>query len=322
MIIFSQEIKTAEASGRIWPTVRIFRKIDNSKPEILAEVGKIGEPPASFALNPDKKFLLINLEKKLQILDLESKEIRGLFVPKRKIRDIVYSPDGKQIFIWDQEMYDSLFYLHLFTINTGKDEIIKEGSSGASYYYPIKWRDDGKIILEKAIGEFSELYYLDLLTKQIIKTDHTSSPFTVFRRTGRAMNAEKSWISDICNRFSGDAPNSYEIIEPVSNKIFETIGIKDEAVDVLAFSPDNKEILVSTYKPWTKEEDCQKEPIRNHYKDEISSGRLIKIDNPLEVLAKWKIDYVDAKVNTEPPNWNFILRVGGKPIMKVIPGYM
>jgi DNA-binding beta-propeller fold protein YncE len=324
IVIFSQEIKTAvEADGRSWPTVRIFQKIGNSKPEILAEVGKIGEYPRSYALSPDKKFLLINLEKKLQILDLESKELKDLFVPKQEITDILYSPDGKQIFIWDQGLENESFYVHIFTISTGKDEIIKEGVIENFYYslnhYPLKWREDGKILIGSP-GEFNVIIagYVDLTTSQIVETpeNYAIYPWTVFSKTGKLMNVHEGWISNICETFNGEVPNKYNIVDTVSGRVFGTIEMRDQAVEIIAFSPDDKEILISTYKPWTKEEDCQKEPIRNYYKAEISSGRLTKIDNPLEVLAKWNVDCVDAKVNKEPPNRNFILYVGGKPIIE------
>src|SRR3989344_2602074 len=118
--------------SRLWPTEKILRKVGGATPETLAEVGKVGEYPNNYKLNPDKKFLLINLGSKLQILDLTTKELKDLFIPKGVVGSMSYSPDGTQLFIWDDKYLpqdgNNRYYIHRFTISSRKDEILKQGT--------------------------------------------------------------------------------------------------------------------------------------------------------------------------------------------------
>ncbi|MBI3261072.1 hypothetical protein HYZ64_01725 [Candidatus Berkelbacteria bacterium] len=298
VVIYTQQVKTTDSSSRSWPTVKILRKNGNAKPEILAEVGKVGEYPDKYQLSPDKKFLLINLESKLQILNLSTKELKDLFIPKRQILSTSYSPDGKLLFIWDQKYAptdgDKSYYVHLFTISDQKDQILKQGTSDSSFFGTI-WRADNKIVLNEPLGDFSRPSYFDLSSTQITKTpgDFASG---LLSQSGNVMAVVKDEISDVCNYFSGSTASVYNIIDPVSGKILGTIDGSGNGVAMIAFSPDDNEALYVAQKPRTNQDDCNKKAESSYYKVQIVTGQSTKLANLYDILKSWNENYIGATV--------------------------
>lgn len=298
VVIYTERIKTTDDNSRSWPTVKIMRKVGDAEPEVLAEIGKVGEYPNSFQLSPDKKFLLVNLESKLQILNLETKELRDLFTPKRQVLSVSYSPDAKQLFIWDQKYAsrdeDRSYYVHLLTLENQQDQIVKQGNSVRPFFGSV-WRNDDKVLLSEAHGEFSRPWYYNLTNNQLSETPGSFASGLV-SESGKVMAVVKDRTDDICNDFSGDAPSVYNVIDPVSGDILGTIGSSGNRVSVLAFSPDDNEALYVTEKPWTNQDDCNKDPEKNYFKAQISSGQATKLSNVADVLESWNVNYVGATV--------------------------
>ena len=311
VVIYTQQAKTTDNGSRLWPTVRILRKVGNAEPEILAEVGNVGEYPNNFQLSPDNKFLLVNLESKLQILNLATKELKDLFIPKRQVLSVSYSPDAKQLFIWDQKYAptdgNNNYYVHLFTLTDQKDQIIKQGTNASPFFGSV-WRNDNKVILSEAHGEFSTPWYFDLSNNQIAKTPGNFASGLI-SEDGKAMAVVKDSVGDVCNDFSGSAFSVYNIIDPVSGNILGTIGGSGNRVSVLAFSSDDKEVVYQAEKPWTNRDDCNKAPEKNYYKVQISSGQVTKLSNIADVLKSWNVNYVGAttKYDYNKSTWSILI---------------
>lgn len=317
VVIYTQQIKTTDNGSRTWPTVRILQKVGDVAPKILAEVGKVGEYPIGYQLSPDNKFLLVNLESKLQILNLATKELKDLFIPKRQVLSVSYSPDAKQLFIWDQKYaptdgYNS-YYVHLFILANQKDQILKQGTNATPFFGSV-WRSDNKVVLSEAHGEFSTPWYFDLANNQISKTPGSFASGLV-SQSGKTMAVVKDSVGDVCNDFSVSAFSVYNIIDPVSGGILGTIGGSGNRVSVLAFSSDDKEALYVAEKPWTNRDDCNKNAEKNYYKVEISSGRAAKLSNVSDVLKSWDVDYVGVTADYDYNKSTWSISVSGQPII-------
>jgi hypothetical protein len=317
VVIYTERIKTTDYSSRSWPTVRIMRKVGDAEPEILAEVGKVGEYPNNFQLSPDNKFLLVNLESKLQILNLATKELKDLFIPKRQVLSVSYSPDAKQLFIWDQKYAprdgDRSYYVHLLTLENQQDQIVKQGDSVRPFFGSV-WRDDNKVLLHEAYGAFLKPWYYDLINNQLSETPGSFAAGLV-SKSGKVMAVEKDSVGDVCNDFGGSASSVYNIIDPVSGNILGAIGGSGNRVSVLAFSPDDKEAIYQAEKPWTKRDDCNKTPERNYYKVQISSGQATILSNVADVLKSWNVNYVSATAEYDYNKSTWSILINNQPII-------
>ncbi len=310
VIIYTERIKETMTESRLWPTEKILRKVGGAQPEILAEVGKVGEYPNNYNLSPDKKFLLINLESKLQILDLTTKELKDLFTPKRQVLSASYSPDSTQLFIWDQEWApqdgNNSYYIHRFTISSRKDEILKQGMNGTLFFSGV-WRDDGKVLLNEPRGDSLRPYYFEFASNQIVRTpgNYTAG---LSSEKGTSMAIEQDWTGDLCNKYSGGATSAYRIIDPVSGETLGTFGMPNNRVKILAFSPNDSEIFYQTERPWTSEEDCNKIAEKSYFKAQIGTNQTVPVSNPGELLSNWSGNHVGAVLNYAHPNiWSILI---------------
>lgn len=292
-LIYSEEIREERTDNRYWPVVRIMRKIGESDPELLAEVGKVGEYASSYVLSPDKKYLLINLESKLQILDLTTKELKDLFIPKRQVMSISYSPDSKHLFIWDQKYVPddgiNSYYVHLFTISNGKSRIIKQGNL-ESYYGGTVWRNDGKVVLSEFLGEVSYRWYYDLLTNKMVKSGENYH-FGFISGGGKTMSVVGGWVDDACNGFSGSSTGIFDIIEPISGNFLRSVDGLGKIITPVSFSPDEKEFLYAAEETGVVQSDCLVEQNKDYFIFNIANGGSQKVLEPLKLMKKWGTNY-------------------------------
>ncbi|MCB9802984.1 hypothetical protein H6761_03135 [Candidatus Nomurabacteria bacterium] len=309
VLIYIQEIVKTGSDSRAWPTVQIIGKVGDSDPELLAEVGKEDEYPVGYKLSPDNKSLLINLESKLQILNLVTKELKDLFVPKQQVASISYSPDGKQLFIWDQKygQQNGEYYAHIFDIITHKDQILKQGNIEGSFF-SVAWRDDGNVTMYKAMGDFARSYYFNLATNELRETPNSYTTGVV-STSGKLMSTIKKHIPDICNDMSGSAPSLYNIIDPVSGNVLGMVGKANYSVDIIAFSSDDKEVFYRAGKPWTNREDCDKNIENKYFTTLINTGESNVVINPSEIISSWAGNYIGAssKYNYKENTWSILI---------------
>lgn len=297
VIIYSEEIKTTEDNSRSWPTVHIYRKIGSQQPEMLAEVGKVGEFPNDYSLSSDEKNLLINLESKLQILNLKTKELSDLFVPRKSILGFTFSPDDKKLFIWDQKYasHDKDYFVHILDLETKSSKIISQGKNSLNPLFPGVWRDDNKVTLAEAFGEFSIQHYFDLSNNKISKAPKILQAGPLSRDGKIMISSNGSLVEDVCNGFSGSGPSSYDVIDPINGKIFGKVGVEGMIVGIFNISPNNDAVILAAHKPWVNAEDCEKEIVDYFYLANISTGRTEKILNLSEILNSWGVEHVGAK---------------------------
>jgi hypothetical protein len=313
VLIYTQEIESAE-NEYLRPTVNIMRKMGDAKPEKLAEIEGSGYPEVG--LSPDKKDLLINLGSKLQVLNLKTKELSDLFIPKLRVVSASYSSDGKQLFIWDQDLTDFLevdkYFVHRFTLSNRKDEVINQGST--NLFAGRVWRDDGKVVLMRPLGSAAHLYFYDLANNSISRT--VGDPgFGDVSTSGKRMAVAKNTIGDVCNGYGGDAVNAYDIIDPVSGEIVGSIGVADNHVDVVAFSPDDREVLYYSEKLWENSSDCGKNAQKSYFKKDISTNTISSVADPMQILSAWNSGGFLSTQEKDPDSSMWTLKFNNQAIL-------
>lgn len=292
IVLYHKEVNsiTPDENSRRWSVVQIIREVNDGPPEVLAEVGKVGEYPRDFVLSPDKTKLLIGLESKLQILDLDSKELKDLFTPKKEVGSFIYSPNGDKLLIWDKEYAsrDNQYYIHEFNIDTKEDNILKSGSTESTYGLN-NWRDDNKVIMSLLMGEWAQTWYFDMTTKAITQTPGNLG-VGILSNDGTKLVTENKWIPDICNEKGGGGASLYKMIDPISGKtILNNIGKSDKHTAIVTFSQDDKELLYFTTNPVANKSDCNKEQTKTFYKINIESGDSETVTDYLELLKSWDV---------------------------------
>src|SRR3989344_7358108 len=126
----------ADARARRWPTYSIWIKKGTATPEQLAVVGKEGEYPSRFVLSPDHRYIAIDLEKKLQLLNIGTKELRTVFTTENGTAGIAFSLDGSELWVAEGSSLINAqnegFAIYSIDVTTGKNT--------------LEARDDGKDI--------------------------------------------------------------------------------------------------------------------------------------------------------------------------------
>lgn len=298
-VIYSKQISQQEANGRYWPTESILRKVNDQTPELLATVGKVGEYPIDFVLTPDKKFLLINLESKLQILDLANKELKDLIIAKEQILALAFSPDKTQLFIWDQKFYGlKQYYVRIYDLNTKTEKTAVPGQYEGEFrgvFNRATWRDDNKILLAESWGEYAKAWYYDLNLNKLVLTPGELQ-YGFVSNDAKLMAIPNSSVNDICDERSGSTVSTYRIVEPITGQEYAKVGDSTKASFVLAFSPDNKQILYSTAltvktgKDGLYSKDCEKEQPVSYFIYDIATASFKPTNNYQDIMAKWKQD--------------------------------
>ncbi len=290
-LIYREEISLVMTQSRAWPTVRLTRQVIGGPAETLATVGKQGEYPNGFVLSTDRKFVYINLESKLMKLDLATKRLTQVLVPKKQISSFVLSPDGTKAFVWDQ-IYasdDQQHYVHIVDLQNLQDKIIYQGDkiNTRGFFFAQKWRTDNKVILLEGLGEFGVTWYYDLNTNAYTLTPDGPT-FGVLSGSGQSMAVTKLSIGDICNDFSGDAISTYDILDPVSGNILnKNVGQKNKITGIVTFSPDDKQVLYAVNEPVKEKADCDKPVTKTYHLHDLVTGRMSQVSNTLELLKQW-----------------------------------
>lgn len=291
VLIYAEEIaQTSDSTtNRSYPTVKVMKKVGASNPEELARVGKVGEYPAAFILSPDHKTLYINLESKIQTLDLSSKKLSDFFTPRKQVyNNFVFSPDGTRMFIWDQiyaSTNDFSYFVHDLNISTKKDTIIKSGQSNENIYFPLVWRSDNKVVLGAPKGDASDLWSYDLSSNELKQT--TKAYAGVISKDGMLSSTYNKSIDDPCNDYSGSGFSVWDIIEPISGNVVGTAGDASKISTVVAFSSDNKQVLFGTT-PVREKSKCDTPSTISYFTKDITAGSTPNAVSDLSaILGSW-----------------------------------
>lgn len=275
----------------------------------MAEIGGVGEYPTQFIISPDKKYLLINFENKIKLLDLESKKIIELLILKHSnFNGMALSPDGTHIFIWDQEYasQDKNYLVYDFNISSKEKKILKQGIlNQAAYLFPVNWRNDNKIIMGEAKGDYSNVWVYDLKTNNFQKVDDLY--LGSLSGDGKLLALQKFSVSDPCNGYSGSDIGSYSIVDPVTAQKIDKIGDDKNVISFIAFSGDDKEILYEIMLPVTEAKndlsDCDQQydnqgKLKKYFK-KIIGGEISQVDDLDLLLKSWNAEEVNAELKSE-----------------------
>ncbi len=321
VLIYTDEVSSVvDPTGRSFPTVKIWIKIGSSPHEELATIGKVGEYPNTIRLSPDKKQLLLNLESKLQLLDLDTKQIRDIFIPEKSTYlGAVFSPNSKELFVWDQfysEVNDKQYFVHRLNLETLEDVLITTGNTGTAFG-PIVWRDDSKVVLYEPMGEFARSWYFDFATNKIIETPNTNMSGFV-SSDGKSMSVVSEWIDDICNEFAGSAWSGYKIVDPVSGTIQGQLKQQGRPATISAYSPDKRQILYATRENATDKSKCDEDLNSfQYYLSNYSGGtsESITYHSFMRLLNNWGYDNIGATIKYDYDNNSSGIYLNGKAIV-------
>jgi len=306
VLIYSEEIGHYETSHGNYPRLAVWRKVGNDEDEKLVEVGNVNEYPTSVRLSPDNKFLLINLKSKLQIFDLQTKEQKDFFIPKKEVYSYIFSKDMSHLLVWDQiyGLSDEEYYIHDVNFQTGEDKILKhDNMDGIAFFQG--WRNDGKIMLGFPSGEVAGLGYYDLNTNEVVSLSDRQAIFgSRISENGEFEIRVNSGTENICNDFSGSASDGFDIVESISADEIGSVGVKGKLGNV-KISPDNKQILYIAEEIANTKAECNNfDPKIDYYYSDITGKNFKKIskNKASELLEEWYGDigatqnYTDDKI--------------------------
>lgn len=306
VVIYTTELSTTTTNNRSWPHVRVFMKRGNSAAEALVDIGGVDEYPHGFVKSPDGTELFINLESRLVALDFTTKKLRTVFVPQKEVRDLLFTPDGRTMYVWDQRYAgsDDHYFLHSVDLTTGASRVLTSGLAPHNYSFSLSaLRANGTFALLQMAGEVSGLWTLDLKKGlSEVPGNHMGS----FSPRGIYAFGEGGFVTDTCNDFSGSQPSAYDIIDPVSGRVVRHIAAPNgQAMQIMGFSPDSRELIYGTYtidKPaHLKDCDWTKNVPKQFYRVVVDDavGQPVPVQDYRAVMASWYPDdpgsaYFDA----------------------------
>jgi len=266
--IHTEQVKVDE-SGDNWD-IKVLRTINDSKPELLTtlrDVNNFGEGLSyNIELSPDKNNLVLDYTtssrlSKLQLLNIETKEIRDILVSKSgfNIEYPIFTPNSKEIFFLRSKVdnRDKTYDFYLYNIESQKNEIIKTVTTRSEIFNP-RWLPENKILLTYALYTSTEnkydLYSLNLIDKKIssfpnkIFNEYPDYSSNLFNKDNKLFTKPKTFTTRGFQACYPDEvtvlPNSYSVLETLSGKEIASFkGNPEEPMTPVSFSPDNKEIL-------------------------------------------------------------------------------
>ncbi len=301
VLIYGTQVNTTDSKGRGWPTMHIWMKKGNNNPIFIAEVGKVGEYPYGYKLSYSKKYLAVNLEKAVDIINLQTKEKKRIFTTNKWINGVTFSLDDSKLLISDGAIYDSEDSKDIHSINlaSGEDTLliadlakaVSDPSGLEGDVLPVIWRKDGILLYYpltyKDCGGGSRM--LDLAHKTATSTYGRGFSEDGTRAFGKTIESiPNTYQDEMCGSASQAAIVS--VVDPVSGKIYGQVGKRGDPLALIAFSPDNSQVLFMTT---TNGEASLKDRIYKYYVQTIGdTTEPTLINDPHEILADWKANLV------------------------------
>ena len=250
-------------------TVSIFRTVNGTVHEklaVLKDINRREKNKLQYILNPDKKTLLIGQAEKLFSLDLASKKIETLLTAEREFQAIIFSPNGNQLFLWDQKAHSEDYCVHIYDLRNMSDKIIDQGQTDEKFFSTGVWRKDNKVLLAQQEPHFSNAFYFDIDAVELFAilsddSDEAQYFYEVASGDGSLMT-----IGATASNFQCDGPitnnsfSAYLVFDPISLEEMGRFGDKEKITYVVSFSPDNSEVLYFNDNPTTQEECNQRLP--------------------------------------------------------------
>lgn len=321
VVVYAEDLGWIESSvsDRSWQKIGLWKKVGNKSAEQIGKFGAVGEYASSFILDADKKIVYINLESSIVALNIQTKEVKTVFTPKKAVIGMSLSPDQTKLFIWDQiyaSFDDSAFFAHVFDMKTGKDEIVLSGSGQkvdskfairtkensqpdvvVGFLFPQVWRSDDTVILSEGKGEGSALWSFDLSSHQLSDLQLPVREYAL-NESGTLIAIPNSSITSPCNVFSGDETNSIKIMDPLTQKVFGIIGNSENSknMKVIGFSPDDKQMLYSRSVIPADMNKCNELRATEYFIVTIATLKNRKVDDVDAVRREWNLHDVGARI--------------------------
>lgn len=319
VLIYTETVSTESSQGRTWPIQKIWKKVADNTPQHIATVGSVGEYPAKFAVSPDKKHLAINLESKLVTLNLDTNELKTIFLPKEKlIGKIAFSPDSTRVAVVESNFYTGASFNALYSVDikSGVSTLLDEREE-IEYLGIEAWRPDDKLILYFQADKGGAPYKVsdfDLVTKSFSQLITTG-----FGNINTVTSADGMWLvqsiksvkSEVC-KYSDDSwwiedgdfrasfPSEYEIIDPITKSRKGTITAPGKIIEPIAFSGNGEEVLYRMIDLPLKTQDCSSYLSYRYpapyvyYTKHLVSGQTSLTENYKSNLANWRANTINA----------------------------
>lgn len=290
---FATETGSERSENRSWPTISLHVKEEGKDAEVLAEnIGKVGEFPAGFMMEASNRRILINLESKLTSLDVGTGALTDIFTPNKQILGMIYANDEKRMVVWDQ-IYaneDTAFFVHELNTETGDTKVLHEGDTEGKIFVPLRVRDDNTLLVLEALGEAAIPWTFDLNSghMQPVPGHEEAGLFYGFSEHGNYLLAPNEIAEDVCNALLGMIPSSYSLVDPLSGEEVGTFGVDDRHNALVAFSPDDSELLFASFVPTQNPEDCGRQQEPEAYYRFALGGEPVVLKNYKTVLAEWE----------------------------------
>ncbi len=298
-IIYTEEVKSISETSRTWVTVKVWEKVGNKKPVLVATVGKVGEYPTEFKLSPDHKMLAINLEKKIRLVNMADHTAITLAHAKYWFSSVDFSADSKKIVAMDYEIGKAPYAIRVFSLANNSETVVKQGVSSDfasdTAVLSATWRSKGAILVQQGCGDGgcpTGPWDVNVKTGAITTAPTYASPDPL-------VAVSSSYIPSGCNQFSGTAINGFKILNVATGKQVGQLKNATMSIGVTGFSPDNKQVLfynTAVVKSMTVDPNsCPDYPTRYYYTMTFAGHVVKKVDNLQMVLRDWNLPNTNSQ---------------------------
>lgn len=278
---------------RSWPTKSIWIKRSEQPAKLLAHIGKTGEYPNWALLSPAHDYVAIDLETKVQLLHIQTKEVRTVLEAPNGVSGMAFSPDGSELWVSEGHLYDerdnTYHTIHAIDVATGEAEVRARGKNeGLGGDLSIDYaRSDGIVFYH--LNTYSESGppggALDTNTGTYLNT-HGSYALSDDGKI--ALGEPATSRIDPCEGIGGPytLPFTHKVVEPVTGRELGVVGQPGKIFRFISFSPDGSQVVYYAAPPY---ENCDspREP-GAYYRQAIAPGSVSQfVKDPNALLREW-----------------------------------
>lgn len=329
VLIYSEQTSFIHGEGRSFPVLDIYKKVGDNPPTKITTIGANNEYAAGFAVSPDKKLLVINLESKLVVIDLSSGDEILSYTPESKIgSNIAFSPDSKQIAYVDGDLYDTNVTsrtLNTIDVDT-KNVTILYNDTEQKFSDVLAWRTDNNLLLHLAIGKgctTGNEYSFNVATKTLTLLPYdtwglwTKDNIYLAKYSSTTSPVACSNYGEMCGY---DLKTTFDVIDPVTNKKLGFFGDVNSVSTPIAFSSDGKSILYKSKQLPKTENECAYSYVDSadiettvYSVKDLSTNTVKIITDVQQVLKDWHAHTVYAYINYKDSSYG--INIGEKTLV-------
>jgi len=299
VLLYKTQAKSSQDASRSYPTEHIWRKVGNSAPELIATVGQVGEYPANFAVSPKHTYIAVNLEKAVDVINIQTKEKKRIYTTDQWVSGTTFSPDETQLLVSDGSLYynDGPSTPKLVVISVSDGTISKtipstfnEDSGDLS---PELWRADDVLfhwnIVPKDCGSAFGYGYYNLSSGLRGRDAADRLSLDGYVGIGDAIETIPfPFQAEMCT--PNELATKVAVVEPVVGTILGIVGNSGRPFQFVAFSPDNNEVLFTNPLSMETYEDYYGYQASEEYFRQIIDMNTVpvKVEDPAALLVSWR----------------------------------